>query len=158
MGEVRAIVSRIMEARVESGIAVKQALGNVDITTPTGKISKELQAVILDETNIKKCSVKKGELMVNVDLKLTPELVREGIAREVTRKVNGLRKDAGMTIADRIHLFIWSDSAEVMKMYEEFSEDLKNDTLASKVEFGKKEGLANVASFRVAEQDLSIGF
>ncbi len=158
MGEVRAIVSRIMEVRVESGMAVKQALGNVEITTPTGEISQELQAVILDETNIKKCSVQQGNLMVAVDLKLTPELVREGIAREVTRKVNGLRKDAGMTIADRIHLFIWSDSAEVMKMYEEFGEDLKNDTLSSKVEFGKKEGLANVASFRVAEQDLSVGF
>jgi len=158
MGEVRAIVSRIMEVRVESGMAVKQALGNVEITTPTGKMSQELQAVILDETNIKKCSVKKGELKVEVDLKLTPELVREGIAREVTRKVNGLRKDAGMTIADRIHLYIWSDSAEVMKMYEEFGEDLKAGTLSSKVEFGKKDGLANVASFRVAEQDLSIGF
>jgi isoleucyl-tRNA synthetase len=158
MGEVRAIVSRIMEVRVESGMAVKQALGSVEITTPTGKISKGLQAVILDETNIKKCTVKKGDLKVEVDLKLTPELVREGIAREVTRKVNGLRKDAGMTIADRIHLFIWSDSAEVMKMFQEFGEDLKNDTLSSQVEFGKKEGLANVASFRVAEQDLSVGF
>lgn len=158
MGEARAVVSRIMEARVESGIAVKQALGNVEITVPSGKIGKEYLAVILDETNIKEATVKKGQIAVALDTKLTPELIREGIAREVTRKVNGMRKDAGMTIADRIHLFISSDSAEVKKMFEEFAAELKENTLASEVTLGKGEGLANVASFRVSEQDIEVGF
>lgn len=158
MGQARAIVSRIMEVRAESGMAVKQALGNVAITTPTGKLSKEYIAVILDETNIKAAKVKKGELSVDVDLVLTPELIREGMAREVTRKVNGLRKDAGMTIADRIHLYIWSESSEVMKMFEEFGDELRENTLSSEIEFGKKDGLANVSSFRVVEQEISVGF
>jgi isoleucyl-tRNA synthetase len=158
MGEVRAIVSRIMEVRDESGMAVKQALGSVVITTPTGKLSKQYIEVILDEVNIKTATVKKGELKVEVDLTLTPELVREGMAREVTRKVNGLRKDADLTIADRIHLHIWSDSDAVKKMVEEFGEEIKESTLASAVSFGEKEGLANRANFRAAEQDIKLGF
>ncbi len=158
MGEVRAIVSRIMEVRDEAGMAVKQALASVTITTPSGKLSKDYLEVILDEVNIKKASVKKGDLGVEVDLALTPELVREGMAREVTRKVNGLRKDADLTIADRIHLYIWSDSDAVKKMFEEFGAEIKESTLASEVTFQEKEGLANRANFRVAEQDIKLGF
>jgi len=158
MGEVRAIVSRIMEVRDEAGMAVKQALAGVTITTPTGKLSKEYLEVILDEVNIKTAKMKKGELAVEVDLALTPELVREGMAREVTRKVNGLRKDADLTIADRIHLYIWSDSDAVKMMFEEFGAEIKESTLASEVTFEEKEGLANRANFRVAEQDIELGF
>jgi isoleucyl-tRNA synthetase len=158
MGEARAIVSRIMEVRDGAGMAVKQALASVTITTPSGKMSKQLLAVILDEVNIKKAKVKTGELKVEVDLTLTPELVREGMAREVTRKVNGLRKEGGLTIADRIHLHIWSDSDSVKKMFEEFKDELKESTLSSEVSFGEKEGLSNRANFRVAEQDIKLGF
>jgi isoleucyl-tRNA synthetase len=36
---------------------------------------------------------------------LTPELVQEGLAREVVRRVQDLRKQADLDIADRIHLY-----------------------------------------------------
>ncbi len=158
MGEVRAIVSRIMDARDQAGRAVKQALGSVMITTSSGKIDKAHLAVILDEVNIKEATVKKGELGVEVDFNLTPELIREGMARELTRRVNGLRKDAGLTIADRIELKVWSKSPEVETMLDEHSEDLAEDTLATKIEFGKGEGVEHELEFRVAEHDIWIGF
>lgn len=158
MGEVRAIVSRIMEARDEAGKPVKQVLGKVQITTPSGEIDEKHLAVILDEVNIKEATVVQGaELAVVVDLTLTPELVREGMARELTRRVNGLRKDAGLTIADRIALKIWSESPEVMKMVDEHSEDLKADTLSASLEWVQGEA-QHTLSFRVAEQDIWIGF
>ena len=158
MGEVRAIVSRIMEVRDEAGKPVKQVLGSVKITTPSGKLDKKYLAVILDEVNIKTATVEKGaELKVEVDLTLTPELVREGMARELTRRVNGLRKDAGLTIADRIDLKIWSDSEEVKKMLHEHKETLVTDTLSKQIDFGKGE-VKHELSFRVAEQDIWIGF
>ena len=49
MGEVRAIVSRAMEMREQSGKAVKQALGGMTITVPSGSIDEAYIAVILDE-------------------------------------------------------------------------------------------------------------
>jgi isoleucyl-tRNA synthetase len=45
-----------------------------------------------------------------LDVTLTPALVDEGLAREVIRGVQGLRKDSGLAISDRIRLAIWGDA------------------------------------------------
>jgi len=37
---------------------------------------------------------------------LTPELVREGLAREFVRRVQDLRKSADLDVADRIKLYV----------------------------------------------------
>ncbi|MDA0301175.1 MAG: isoleucine--tRNA ligase [Chloroflexi bacterium] len=39
-----------------------------------------------------------------VDTTLTPELLAEGIAREVVRRLQDLRRDAGLEVSDRIHV------------------------------------------------------
>jgi isoleucyl-tRNA synthetase len=47
-----------------------------------------------------------GDVTVALDTQLTPELVREGVARELVRAVNDLRKRAGLEITDRITLAV----------------------------------------------------
>ncbi len=159
MGEARAIVSRVMEARENAGRSVKQALGSVKITTPSGEIHSGILEVILDEVNVKIATVTKGtDLAVDLDTNLTPALIREGIAREVTRRVNGMRKDAGMTIADRITLTINSASDDVQTMFAEFGDAIKSDTLSSSFTWGSIPDGATSTSFRVAEQDIVVGF
>ncbi len=159
MGQVRAIVSRVMEIREKSGRAVKQALASMVITVPSGNIEQEYIDVILEETNVKKAEVKKGELDVTLDTTLTPELIREGMAREIIRRVNGLRKEAGMTIADRIDLYIASTSDEVKAMFAEHGDDIKASTLASSIVFADAPMTsAYSVTFRVAEQDIAVGF
>ncbi len=152
MGEARAIVSRILDEREKAGRAVKQALGSVAITTPSGEISPDLLAVILDEVNIKSATVAKGELATTVDFTMTPQLIREGMARELTRKVNGMRKDAGLTIADRIDLVISGDD-EVKVMISEHGESLKQGTLAESLAF---EDTVNGESVRISEHDITL--
>jgi len=44
------------------------------------------------------------DVLVALDTTVTPELQLEGRARELSRKINDLRKDAGFEIADRIHV------------------------------------------------------
>jgi isoleucyl-tRNA synthetase len=44
------------------------------------------------------------DVLVALDTALTPELVAEGRARELSRKINDLRKEAGFDIADRIRV------------------------------------------------------
>jgi len=46
-----------------------------------------------------------GAYLAALKTELTPELVREGLAREFVRRVQDLRKQAGFDIADRIHLY-----------------------------------------------------
>jgi isoleucyl-tRNA synthetase len=54
-----------------------------------------------------------GHYGVALDLDLSPELVAEGVAREVVRGVQDLRKATGLAVEDRIELFMSSDEAEV---------------------------------------------
>jgi isoleucyl-tRNA synthetase len=49
-----------------------------------------------------------GPYGVALDTELTPELIAEGVAREVVRAVQDLRKSAGLAVEDRIRL--WLDS------------------------------------------------
>ncbi|MBY0528075.1 MAG: class I tRNA ligase family protein, partial [Gemmataceae bacterium] len=50
---------------------------------------------------------------VLVDTRVTPELVREGVAREIVRHVNNTRKEAKLDIGDNIVLHLATDAAEV---------------------------------------------
>lgn len=157
MGEARAIVSRALDAREESGRAVKQVLGSMVITVPSGTVDEGYLAIILAEVNVKRAEVKKGDMAVELDTYLTPELLREGMVREVTRKVNGLRKEVKLSIVDRINLQIWSADEEVKLMVEEHGDQLAGSVLARSVVFEKGEAKHSV-EFRTAEKDIWIGF
>ncbi len=54
-----------------------------------------------------------GAVTVALDTALTPELTREGLAREFISVVQQARKDAGLEVSDRIALRWWSDDTEV---------------------------------------------
>lgn len=158
MGEVRALVSRALDVREESGRPVKQALASMDAYIPSGEIVEQLVEVMKDEVNVKAVYVHKGEIAAELDLDLTPELIREGMAREVVRRINQMRKAAGMTIKDTIEVYIWSDDVEVQKMVEEHEETIAGNVQATLVQLQQKDGLQHVDTFRVAEHDLSVGF
>ena len=56
---------------------------------------------------------------VALDLELTPDLVRAGLAREVVRLVQEARKNAGFDVTDRVTL-TWQaegETAEAMRQY-----------------------------------------
>ncbi len=158
MGEARAIVSRVLDAREEAGRPIKQALGDMTVWVPLGKVSNEYQAVILDEVNVKSMKVKKGDLKVEVNMELTPELIREGMVRDITRRVNQMRKEAGLTINDRIALKIYSEADEVKKLYEEHADSIKEATLADSIEFDRSDAVEHQKEVRIAEQDIWLGF
>ena len=90
-------------------------------------------------------------------MSFTPALIREGMVREVTRKVNGLRKEAGLSIEDRIDLKIWSEDDEVKLMVEEYSDQLTLAVLANSLTFEKAD-VDHSAEFRTSEKDIWIGF
>jgi len=156
MQYARGIVSRVLERRSEAGIPVRQALGSMKVSLPSGELTRDYQDLILDEVNVKKITVQKGDLSVELDLTLTPELLRDGIAREIIRHVNALRKEKGLTINDRIELFV-SGSDEVMRALEEHNDTILHGTLSSSV---RKDGEVPEIneSFQVNENEIVIGF
>ncbi len=53
-------------------------------------------------------------LTVALDLRMTPELRRAGVAREVVRLVQEARKTSGLEVSDRIELWWQADDADVV--------------------------------------------
>ena len=50
-----------------------------------------------------------GPLTVALDVTLTPELIREGTARELVNRIQNLRKDSGFDVVDRIDVAVWAE-------------------------------------------------
>jgi isoleucyl-tRNA synthetase len=75
------------------------------------------------------CADERG-VQVALSTKLTPELKREGIARDFVRQVQQIRKDLNLEIEDRIHATYWSDDAELMAAIQEWSDFIRGETLA----------------------------
>jgi isoleucyl-tRNA synthetase len=71
--------------------------------------------------------------VVALETTLTPDLEAEGLARELVRRVNDLRKDAGFEIADRIVLRY---SGAIAPTVERFAELVRRETLATSVSPG----------------------
>ncbi len=72
---------------------------------------------------------REGAFSVALDLDLTPDLRREGLARDLVRAVQDLRKSAGLAVSDRIDLAIKA-SGEVAEAVDAHEDYLRSETLA----------------------------
>jgi isoleucyl-tRNA synthetase len=68
-------------------------------------------------------------LTVALNLNLTPDLIGEGIARELVHQIQNRRKDQGLDVADRIHLGYHTGSVEIRQAVAKHAEWIKNETL-----------------------------
>ncbi|MBI2473779.1 isoleucine--tRNA ligase [Candidatus Uhrbacteria bacterium] len=156
MGRTRSIVSKALERRVDAGINVRQVLGAMTVIVPSGEFAQEFQELVQEEVNIKTMKIQKGDYAVELDLTLTPELVREGLVREMIRRVNDLRKEQGLTIADRIDLYV-NGPEQVLLAVQEHQNTLLQGTLSESVR--TEGGLpARVATFKTQESEIIVGF
>jgi isoleucyl-tRNA synthetase len=74
-----------------------------------------------------------GALTVALDVEVTDELRREGIAREVIKKIQAMRKESGLEITDRIAVTISKNSSSDEAVCE-FKEYIANQALADSIE------------------------
>jgi isoleucyl-tRNA synthetase len=76
---------------------------------------------------------------VVLDTTVTPELAAEGLARDVIRAVQQARRDAGLSVSDRIRLIIGArdDVVAAARAHEKL---LASETLALEVRYGNADG------------------
>ncbi len=110
MSEVRRLASLGLAKREESKIKVRQPLSKITVKGKAA-LSDGLIEILKDEVNVKEAlfdsniELPEGEV-IQLDISLTPELKEEGIIREATRLVQGLRREAGLVPSDDIFLYI----------------------------------------------------
>ncbi|KTB48440.1 isoleucine--tRNA ligase [Dehalogenimonas alkenigignens] len=134
-------------ARAQAAIKVRQPLADAVIAglsqTERSGLEK-LADAIAEELNVK-ClkftsdadslsadeysTVSDGPVTVGINKRLTPELVDEGLVREITHRIQGLRKTAGFDIADTISTFFETDSV-TERVMEAWGEYVAKETLS----------------------------
>ncbi|MEO0532134.1 MAG: DUF5915 domain-containing protein, partial [Planctomycetota bacterium] len=72
-------------------------------------------------------------VVVVLSTELTPELVQEGLARDLVRAIQDRRKELGCEFTDRIEVGVETDSADLKAAVESFSNYIAGETLADKV-------------------------
>jgi isoleucyl-tRNA synthetase len=80
-----------------------------------------------------------GGVTVALELELTPELRREGVARELVRMVQDARKEAGLEVTDRIQLGV-ETSGEPADALAAHRDEIAAETLATSVATSEVEG------------------
>jgi isoleucyl-tRNA synthetase len=75
-----------------------------------------------------------GAYVAALVTELTPELVREGLAREFVRRVQDFRKSAGLNVADRILLFL-SATPDLQKAIGVHKDTIMAETLCLELNF-----------------------
>jgi isoleucyl-tRNA synthetase len=73
-------------------------------------------------------------LTVGFDTKVTEELLQEGIARDIVRSVQNLRKDSGFEVSDRINLTYDGDDV-VRQVFSNFGSTIAKETLSNSLTF-----------------------
>ena len=78
-----------------------------------------------------------GTLTLALDIVLTPELRREGTARELIHPIQNLRKESGFEVTDRIHTTIYADGGnfgEIRDSLGEYADYVAGQTLSLSLE------------------------
>lgn len=149
MQAVRGIITIGLSLRAGAGIKVRQPLTSVKLHQHYADLSEELIEIIKEELNVKSVEFDAHKIdadktvaenievyglpqihHVELDTKITPELKREGLAREIIRQIQAARKAADLNVDDRINLKIESSSIEVQQTMDEFNGLIMAETLA----------------------------
>ncbi|CEN49870.1 isoleucine--tRNA ligase [Capnocytophaga canis] len=75
-----------------------------------------------------------GNLLVALDIHITDELRKEGIARELVNRIQNIRKDSGFDVTDKINICIQKQKA-VEEAVSDNLEYIKSETLTSELTF-----------------------
>jgi isoleucyl-tRNA synthetase len=105
-----------------------------------GKLSKDgfdlaLEDVLISSEDIPGWSVASdGSITVALDITITDDLKKEGIARDFVNRVQNLRKDMGLEVLDKIGIEVEKDGEQVTAALQAFTDYISTETQALTLE------------------------
>jgi isoleucyl-tRNA synthetase len=151
MNMARKIVEIGLAIRAEKEIKVKQPLQKLYVKDCA--LPEEFKNIIADELNVKSVEYadeeenaiwkEDGDLKIGLDIEITLELKKEGLAREITRAINQIRKDKKLTMKDKVAVKIATDDELLKSVLVEFAEEIGKSVLAKGIKITEeKDGFA----------------
>jgi len=109
--------------------------GTKEIEYTEGKIVISEADIVVQRFEMENMKVlNEGQLTVGFDTEITHELFLEGLARDIVRSVQSLRKESDFDVSDRIVLCVHG-GAEIRETFDIFGEYIKRETLAVELQF-----------------------
>ena len=134
MAQTRRVIEQGLAARMqktddELQVKVRQPLSL--LTYGGSRLAEYYEEIVAEEVNVKTVQyTDTSDLVVTLDKQLTPELKREGMMREVVRMVQNARKQAELSVDDRIVLLLETEGEELKRALTDFEATIKAETLA----------------------------
>ena len=138
-GKLMKSVNAAVLAMNQEQIAELEAKEHLTLTIDTGEqVTIDLEDIEIFSQDIPGWSVaNEGTLTVALDLTITEDLRLEGVARELIRSIQTLRKDSGFEITDRIHVTL-PDSEDNRACLCKFSDYISSQVLADGISLGSE--------------------
>jgi isoleucyl-tRNA synthetase len=123
-------IARALQSLSDAELSrIARAVGAGDAVEVAGKTLSPDELLVNGREREGFASAEENGAVVIVSSELTPELVREGLAREIVHRLQNLRKDAGFEIADRIHTYYAGD-ADIAAVMREHAAYIQQETLS----------------------------
>ncbi|MBI2507894.1 isoleucine--tRNA ligase [Candidatus Woesearchaeota archaeon] len=156
MEEIKGIIKEILAQRDKSQMGVRWPLPNVLITNENPRPLEEFIEIIKKQVNVKQVTFKTGKDSVDLDTKMTEELEEEGYLRELTRRIQELRKKAKLKKEDKIKLHIATKESFLEKFKEELKEKVNAEAINIDSKLEKKHKY--YSKEKIKEKEFEIGF
>jgi len=161
-------------ARSQAGIKVRQPLAHLVVSVAGSgeeKVLERLKPQILEELNVKELKfvdseaelakpgyevVSEGGHSVAISKEIPPELVAEGVAREIVRRLQTMRRSAGFDIADHIVTYYQGDDY-IKQVMADFADYIRQETLSRELVDGVPEEDAFTERHNLSGHDISLG-
>jgi isoleucyl-tRNA synthetase len=155
MKKAREVVTEGLQLRAKAGVKVRQPLNELKLknTELIHELNTELINIIKEEVNVKEVS---GDEKIINDIELNTEITEnlklEGIAREIIRHIQEMRKEAGYEVDNRIKIRYsgWSE------IFEKFKKLIAKETLADDIREGISEEADLHKTFETEGQKLEV--
>jgi isoleucyl-tRNA synthetase len=159
-------------ARSKSQVKVRQPLPRVVVRARSSHEKEALQKLcsqITDELNVKDMEfisdemkedkdlsvVAEGDYQVGIVTELTPELVKEGLAREIVRRLQTMRKTHGLEIADHIRTY-YEGGEQVQAVMKDFADYIKQETLSKEILHKPADPGAYIEKFKLSGLEITL--
>ena len=138
-GKLMKSVNAAVLAMSQEQIAELEATEHLPLTLETGEqVVVDLEDIEIFSQDIPGWSVaNEGTLTVALDLTITEDLRLEGIARELIRSIQTLRKESGFDITDRINVTL-AENDDNRTCLNKFSDYIASQVLANEITLGAK--------------------
>jgi len=124
-------VSAVINSFTKEDIQAIEKSGNLN----KGGFDLVLEDLLISSEDIPGWSVaSEGGLTVALDITLTDELKREGIARDFVNRVQNLRKEMGLAVLDKISIEVEKNGETISSALTEHKEYIRTETQALSLE------------------------